>query len=69
MTTTPAPAPASVPDEYYDATVGISICEAGNGVGIYLWRGESELLTPDQADALADAIKAHAAAARKRGGE
>lgn len=68
MTTTNA-APASVPDEYYDSAAGISICEAGNGVGIYLWRGESELLTPDQADALADAIKAHAAAARLRGEE
>jgi hypothetical protein len=60
-------APERVPDEYYDSDVEITVCEAGSGIGLYLWRGESEWLTPDQADELADALKAYAAAARKRG--
>jgi hypothetical protein len=68
MTTTPTPAPERVPDEYNNGH-GISVCEADSEVGIYLWHEGMEFLPPDDADALADAIKAHAAAARLRGEE
>ena len=67
MTTEPT-APASVPEEY-NSGHGITVFEAGNEVGIHLWYEGIEILTPDQADALADALKAHAAAARKAGSD
>ena len=69
MTTEPtAPAtPASVPDDYYDDELDVWVGQAIKPGHVNLeTENDVVVATPEQADALADALKAHAAAARER---
>ena len=66
--TTPAPDAGIVPDEYYNESLDVWVGQALKPGHVNLETEEDVVvLAPEQADELADALKAHAAAARERG--